>query len=217
MDVFLSSRNGQQLSTIEALTPEICLHRLLISPISLSSDLRDSRSSFFTAFHCCPQGDSICPHSLHLRSKGRLTVVSTRWLLTMAFNGRVCHQKHTILQLYRSAVPRIHIRTFAHHKPSTAAAPQKLKAQQPAYKSCRSFSKRAAFRVQSQEAPNAQAYLNSGAIAGARNLVDVKKVLVIGSGGLSIGQAGEFDYSGIITMSHTYNRQLPLAIASFFL
>jgi hypothetical protein len=26
--------------------------------------------------------------------------------------------------------------------------------------------------------------------------VDVKKVLVIGSGGLSIGQAGEFDYSG---------------------
>ncbi|KAF2099605.1 carbamoyl-phosphate synthase [Rhizodiscina lignyota] len=50
--------------------------------------------------------------------------------------------------------------------------------------------------IQTQEAPNAQAYLNSGAIAGARDLVDVKKVLVIGSGGLSIGQAGEFDYSG---------------------
>ncbi|ODV67475.1 carbamoyl-phosphate synthase [Hyphopichia burtonii NRRL Y-1933] len=30
----------------------------------------------------------------------------------------------------------------------------------------------------------------------AKNLVDVSKVLVIGSGGLSIGQAGEFDYSG---------------------
>lgn len=29
-------------------------------------------------------------------------------------------------------------------------------------------------------------------------LVDVKKVLVVGSGGLSIGQAGEFDYSGKI-------------------
>lgn len=27
-------------------------------------------------------------------------------------------------------------------------------------------------------------------------LVDVKKVVVVGSGGLSIGQAGEFDYSG---------------------
>ena len=48
----------------------------------------------------------------------------------------------------------------------------------------------------SQEAPSAQAYLASGAITGAKDLVDVKKVLVIGSGGLSIGQAGEFDYSG---------------------
>lgn len=30
-----------------------------------------------------------------------------------------------------------------------------------------------------------------------QQLVDVKKVIVIGSGGLSIGQAGEFDYSGM--------------------
>jgi carbamoyl-phosphate synthase large subunit len=30
-----------------------------------------------------------------------------------------------------------------------------------------------------------------------REHVDVKKVLVIGSGGLAIGQAGEFDYSGM--------------------
>jgi carbamoyl-phosphate synthase large subunit len=50
----------------------------------------------------------------------------------------------------------------------------------------------------SQEAPSAQAYLASGAITGAKDLVDVKKVLVIGSGGLSIGQAGEFDYSGML-------------------
>ena len=48
----------------------------------------------------------------------------------------------------------------------------------------------------SQLAPTAQAYLDSGAIEGGQNLVNVKKVLVIGSGGLSIGQAGEFDYSG---------------------
>lgn len=34
------------------------------------------------------------------------------------------------------------------------------------------------------------------ASAGKVELVNVKKVLVIGSGGLSIGQAGEFDYSG---------------------
>jgi len=47
-----------------------------------------------------------------------------------------------------------------------------------------------------QVAPSAKAYLESGVIAGAQNLIDVKKVLVIGSGGLAIGQAGEFDYSG---------------------
>ncbi|MCJ1361321.1 carbamoyl-phosphate synthase (glutamine-hydrolyzing) cpa2 [Acarospora aff. strigata] len=60
----------------------------------------------------------------------------------------------------------------------------------------RTFTKSATCRVASQEAPNAKAYLESGVILGGRNLVDVKKVLVIGSGGLSIGQAGEFDYSG---------------------
>ena len=30
----------------------------------------------------------------------------------------------------------------------------------------------------------------------ARDLMKPKKVLILGSGGLSIGQAGEFDYSG---------------------
>lgn len=64
----------------------------------------------------------------------------------------------------------------------------------------RAFTRSAACRVLSQEAPNAKAYLESGVILGARNLVDVKKVLVIGSGGLSIGQAGEFDYSGTLIM-----------------
>lgn len=46
-----------------------------------------------------------------------------------------------------------------------------------------------------QQAPNPKAYLESGAIKPSET-VDVKKVLVIGSGGLAIGQAGEFDYSG---------------------
>lgn len=54
---------------------------------------------------------------------------------------------------------------------------------------------------QTQTAPNAKAYLESGVIKGAANPVDVKKVLVIGSGGLSIGQAGEFDYSGLFSPS----------------
>jgi carbamoyl-phosphate synthase large subunit len=47
-----------------------------------------------------------------------------------------------------------------------------------------------------QQKPKAEAYLASGVITEPSNLVDVKKVLVIGSGGLAIGQAGEFDYSG---------------------
>ena len=63
-------------------------------------------------------------------------------------------------------------------------------------KQARTFTSSSNCRIGSQEAPNAKAYLASGAILGGRNLVDVKKVLVIGSGGLSIGQAGEFDYSG---------------------
>ncbi|KAL2756408.1 hypothetical protein ACRALDRAFT_2103915 [Sodiomyces alcalophilus JCM 7366] len=46
-----------------------------------------------------------------------------------------------------------------------------------------------------QPAPNPRAYLESGVIK-PQEIVDVKKVLVIGSGGLAIGQAGEFDYSG---------------------
>ncbi|KEY64781.1 hypothetical protein S7711_08062 [Stachybotrys chartarum IBT 7711] len=46
-----------------------------------------------------------------------------------------------------------------------------------------------------QSAPNPRAYLDSGVIK-PKQAVDVKKVLVIGSGGLAIGQAGEFDYSG---------------------
>ena len=54
----------------------------------------------------------------------------------------------------------------------------------------RSYSSSAA-----ESAPNPKAYLESGVIKPKQN-VQVKKVLVIGSGGLAIGQAGEFDYSG---------------------
>ena len=64
--------------------------------------------------------------------------------------------------------------------------------------------------------PNAQAYISSGVLAGPRDLVDVKKVLVIGSGGLSIGQAGEFDYSGRIPyfLARDNTRCVQLAIPS---
>jgi len=59
----------------------------------------------------------------------------------------------------------------------------------------RLLSATAAMAAVAQQAPNPKAYLESGVIK-PKEHVDVKKVLVIGSGGLSIGQAGEFDYSG---------------------
>ncbi|KAL1890411.1 carbamoyl-phosphate synthase (glutamine-hydrolyzing) cpa2 [Sporothrix stenoceras] len=58
--------------------------------------------------------------------------------------------------------------------------------------------KRAATAVDSavtESVHNPKAYMQSGVVK-PREHVDVKKVLVIGSGGLAIGQAGEFDYSG---------------------
>ncbi|KAI5304536.1 carbamoyl-phosphate synthase (glutamine-hydrolyzing) cpa2 [Ascosphaera pollenicola] len=66
----------------------------------------------------------------------------------------------------------------------------------PAYRPARPFSTSIRWMASEQPAPSAEAYLASGSIKGSGQLVDVKKVLVIGSGGLSIGQAGEFDYSG---------------------
>jgi carbamoyl-phosphate synthase large subunit len=47
--------------------------------------------------------------------------------------------------------------------------------------------------------PDTANYLNSPFVGGVGKKVDVDKVLVVGSGGLSIGQAGEFDYSGTET------------------
>ena len=61
----------------------------------------------------------------------------------------------------------------------------------------RSFARTQKWGITGEEAPSASAYLSSGIASGEKDLVDVKKVLVIGSGGLSIGQAGEFDYSGM--------------------
>jgi len=61
----------------------------------------------------------------------------------------------------------------------------------------RSFSA-APVRRATETPPDTTAYLNSRFIGGVGKKVDVDKVLVVGSGGLSIGQAGEFDYSGSI-------------------
>ncbi|KAF9886658.1 carbamoyl-phosphate synthase (glutamine-hydrolyzing) cpa2 [Aspergillus nanangensis] len=85
--------------------------------------------------------------------------------------------------------------TIAHSTASTlrlqAKTPSPWRPQQ-----LRSFSSALCRLASEATPPAADSYLASGVVKPGQNLVDVKKVLVIGSGGLSIGQAGEFDYSG---------------------
>ncbi|KAL6716834.1 carbamoyl-phosphate synthase (glutamine-hydrolyzing) cpa2 [Lecanora helva] len=66
---------------------------------------------------------------------------------------------------------------------------------QPVTKS-RSFQTCSLLKATFSESPAAKGYTDRIAKSTSERNVDVKKVLVIGSGGLSIGQAGEFDYSG---------------------
>lgn len=95
----------------------------------------------------------------------------------------------------RSALP---LRSFSSQPVrSTASALRQQKVLSPARsQQLRSFSSSLRRLADAQKTPSADSYLASGVVKPGSNLVDVKKVLVIGSGGLSIGQAGEFDYSG---------------------
>ena len=114
----------------------------------------------------------------------------------MALSGRFARQclQRELFQQTRAVAPRAAKRTFVSR--TTRCTKYDSPVRSTYRQQTRHFSKSTACANQSQVAPNAKAYLDSGAIAGAQNLVDVKKVLVIGSGGLAIGQAGEFDYSG---------------------
>ncbi|KAH7123868.1 hypothetical protein B0J11DRAFT_615396 [Dendryphion nanum] len=114
----------------------------------------------------------------------------------MALCGRLARRAPGLTGQHRLSTPSITSRAFT-TRTSRPFLSLRSSHESPApYRQLRAFTKVSATWNKTQEAPNAQAYLNSGVISGARNLVDVKKVLVIGSGGLSIGQAGEFDYSG---------------------
>lgn len=116
----------------------------------------------------------------------------------MALCGRLARRAPNFTRQCRLSSPQVHSRGLKSCASSPLLALRNSYESNPAYRQLRTFSQFSALKNQSQEAPNAQAYLDSGVIAGARDLVDVKKVLVIGSGGLSIGQAGEFDYSGTL-------------------
>ncbi|KAF2207646.1 hypothetical protein CERZMDRAFT_107697 [Cercospora zeae-maydis SCOH1-5] len=117
--------------------------------------------------------------------------------MAAAVAGRVARQLHHDLfhHSIKQNAPRLARRTLVTTSAARCTANQPTT--KPARAHVRSFARSARRAVSKAEvAPNAKAYLESGAIAGGQDLVDVKKVLVIGSGGLSIGQAGEFDYSG---------------------
>ena len=95
--------------------------------------------------------------------------------------------------------PALSLRAFSNTSARSTAALRLQRFPSPARsQQLRSFSSSLRCLAEAQKTPSAESYLASGVLKPSGNLVDVKKVLVIGSGGLSIGQAGEFDYSGTL-------------------
>jgi len=127
----------------------------------------------------------------------------------MASSARCLRQvSSTLLQQARPVLARPSARAFSSHllqKDKHLLAPK-----EPYWLQTRKFTRSTRRYAAVQEAPRADAYLSSGVIEPGKNLVDVKKVLVIGSGGLSIGQAGEFDYSG---RTRTRSQELTLILS----
>lgn len=95
------------------------------------------------------------------------------------------------------------LRALSYSPPSLPLRSSVIVPKTPSWQQTRKFTKNTRHLAAVQEAPRPEAYLESGVIIPGKNLVDVKKVIVIGSGGLSIGQAGEFDYSGIPVLFST--------------
>ncbi len=116
----------------------------------------------------------------------------------MALSGRLAGRTSNLLKSRSSICHVYNTRLFTTGRNPTKCLIARTQAPDPKNAQyVRLFSCSALRRDTTQQAPSAKAYLESGVIKGAANPVDVKKVLVIGSGGLSIGQAGEFDYSGL--------------------
>ena len=115
---------------------------------------------------------------------------------TMALCGRIAARSPRLLRInwvINSTPTRCTFVTIRNHN---HWQPRLQDSCNPQCRPNRTFASSARPAITGQEAPSAQAYIESGVIGNKKKLVDVKKVLVIGSGGLSIGQAGEFDYSG---------------------
>jgi carbamoyl-phosphate synthase large subunit len=118
----------------------------------------------------------------------------------MATSTRCLRQAGTLHARPRLLEARPALRSFSSQATRPLQRSHLIEIRAPAWQQYRKFTRFTKRCAAVQEAPKPEAYLQSGAIQTGKNLVDVKKVLVIGSGGLSIGQAGEFDYSGESTI-----------------
>ncbi|RVX74544.1 Carbamoyl-phosphate synthase arginine-specific large chain [Exophiala mesophila] len=114
----------------------------------------------------------------------------------MAASTRALHQASRFALRQSLPKPQSSLRSFSTRALPLAHRQHLVTFKTPAWQQARKFARSTKRYAAVQEAPRAESYLESGVIEPGKNLVDVKKVLVIGSGGLSIGQAGEFDYSG---------------------
>lgn len=145
--------------------------------------------------HRCPL-PSLCHRTLATLSNPLLTIMAP----TMALSGRA---PALLRNVRRPAAHSIRAFTAAQ---SNAASRLPVRARQSLQKRSFLTTARCLATAASQSAPDPKAYLQSGVVK-PKESVDVKKVLVIGSGGLAIGQAGEFDYSGsfyILTLPHSW-------------
>jgi carbamoyl-phosphate synthase large subunit len=118
----------------------------------------------------------------------------------MATSSRALRQSVNVLKQKGALSAPTSTRCFSSHIRPVTRSSTLVTRKVPSWQQYRKLSKSTRHAAAVQEAPRPEAYLESGVIESGKNLVDVKKVLVIGSGGLSIGQAGEFDYSGMRPM-----------------
>jgi carbamoyl-phosphate synthase large subunit len=115
----------------------------------------------------------------------------------MAMTTRALRQARGLLLRDCTPVARPSLRSFSSPTSALTTRQHLLTSKTPSWQHVRKFHRSTRRCALVEEAPRPEAYLESGVIEYGKNLVDVKKVIVIGSGGLSIGQAGEFDYSGM--------------------
>ncbi|GAP86173.2 putative carbamoyl-phosphate synthase arginine-specific large chain [Rosellinia necatrix] len=120
----------------------------------------------------------------------------------MAFSATVAGRTPVLLRHGRRLPATLSRRTFTapvlrspSHLLSTSQASSQTSSSTQKRKFCVTRARCNAAVADIQQPPSSKPYLESGVIK-PRDIVNVKKVLVIGSGGLAIGQAGEFDYSG---------------------